>query len=129
MPVAKALPRARICIGMTSDMYTHEMGPKEQEKMMETQKRKKTPPMERPRLLPSLFCELMAASQIRAMVMPMVPMSKGLRRPTRSRRKTMKMRSVDGRELGKEPGWLGITYLRVGRRSYRSPRLEDWCCR
>lgn len=42
-------------MGMISDMYTHEMGPNETEKMIETQKRKKTPPIESPLFLPSVF--------------------------------------------------------------------------
>lgn len=78
---------------MTSDMYTQEMGPKDQEKMADTRKRKKTPAMERLRLVPSWFWELMTPSQIRAHVIPMVPKRRGLRRPTRSRMKTMKIKS------------------------------------
>jgi hypothetical protein len=78
---------------MTSDMYTQDMGPKDQEKMADTKKRKKTPAMERGRFEPSWFWELMAPSQIRATVIPMVPRRRGLRRPTRSRMKTMKIKS------------------------------------
>jgi hypothetical protein len=47
IPVAKALPRARICMGIISDMYTQLMGPKDKEKMTETEKMKKTPAMDR----------------------------------------------------------------------------------
>lgn len=60
---------------------------------MVTQKRKNTPPIERPWRLPPGFCELIIPSHIRARVMPTVPMRRGLRLPTRSRKKTMKMKS------------------------------------
>jgi hypothetical protein len=69
------------------------MGPKEKEKMMETRKMNVTPAMERPRDFPSGFWELTIPSQIKASVIPMVPKRRGLRRPTRSRMKTMKMKS------------------------------------
>lgn len=46
IPVAKAHPRPLICMGMISLMYTQLIGPNEREKMTETRKRKKTPPME-----------------------------------------------------------------------------------
>jgi hypothetical protein len=36
MPVAKAQPRALICMGMISLMYTQLIGPNEREKMTET---------------------------------------------------------------------------------------------
>lgn len=80
-------------MGMTSDMYTQEIGPNEQEKMTVTQKMKKTPAMERPLLSPAVFWLFMTASQTRAMVMRTVPTRRGLRRPTRSRKNVMKMRS------------------------------------
>lgn len=75
------------------------MGPKEQEKMAETQKRKKTPAMERLSLREPVaegIWEPMAASQTRAMLMAMVPKRRGLRRPTRSRRKVMKKKLKTG---------------------------------
>jgi hypothetical protein len=62
--------------------------------MTVTQNRKKTPATESP------FCGfsvsiwlLTMASQIRAIVIPIVPQRSGLRRPTRSIMKMMKMRS------------------------------------
>lgn len=55
IPVANAVPLPRICIGMISDMYTQLMGPKESEKITETRKMKKTPPMDKPCLVPSGF--------------------------------------------------------------------------
>lgn len=60
---------------------------------METQKRKKTPPMDNPWRLPPGFWEFIMPSQIKARLMPIVPKIRGLRRPTRSRMKTIKMKS------------------------------------
>jgi hypothetical protein len=42
-------------MGIISAIYTQLIGPNEQENITETQKRKKTPPIERPLLLPSVF--------------------------------------------------------------------------
>jgi hypothetical protein len=99
-------------MGITSAMYTHDIGPHEtddelvseigisdvpsslREKMTVTQNKKKTTAIESP------FCGfsvsiwlLTMASQIKAIVIPIVPHRRGLRRPTRSMMKMMKMRS------------------------------------
>lgn len=96
LPVAKALPRPLICMGMISLMKTQEIGPKDREKMTETRKRKKTPALETPSRVPPGFCWLMTASQMREMVIPAAPKSKGFLRPTRSRMKKMKIRLAMG---------------------------------
>lgn len=80
-------------MGIISDIYTHETGPQESEKITETQKMKKTPAPDRPLRVPSVFCELIAASHISAMIIPIVPKRSGFLRPTRSRMKTIKKRS------------------------------------
>lgn len=77
--------------------HTYQLqGPKDREKITVTQKIKNTPPMLYPIFFPPGFRELSAASQISAIEMAMVPKIIGLRLPTRSRRKTMKMRFVRG---------------------------------
>jgi hypothetical protein len=84
--------------------------------MHDTQKRKKTPAPERPSRrdpVAPVTWEPMAASQIRAIVMPMVPKRSGFLRPTRSRMKVMKTR------LNKGPTML---YMLVTRR-LRSPSM------
>lgn len=98
-------------IGMISPMYTHEIEPKEKEKIIDTRKIKKTPAIERPCFVPSVFWLLMAPSQINASVIPIVPKRSGFRRPTRSRRKTMKMRSeaVVNKHLGYGSGFEALT--------------------
>jgi len=53
------------------------------------------PAIERPWDFPLGFCEFTIPSQIRARVIPTVPKRRGLRRPTRSRIKTMKMKSTE----------------------------------
>ena len=63
--------------------------------MIETRKRNATPAMDMLRFLPSMFCELMAASQINAIVIPAAPNRRGLRRPMRSTMKRMKTKSVE----------------------------------
>lgn len=64
--------------------------------MMLTQKIKTTPAMLYPFRVPPPFCESKAASQISAIEIPIVPKIIGLRRPTRSSRKTMKIRFARG---------------------------------
>lgn len=61
--------------------------------MIETRKMNVTPAIDKPRDFPSGFWELTIPSAIKARVIPMVPKRRGLRRPTRSRMKTMKMKS------------------------------------
>ena len=80
-------------------MYTHEIGPQEREKMTLTLKRKNTPPPERPVRVPSVFWELIAASQIKAIEIPMAPNIRGFRRPIRSRINTMNIRSTMSYQL------------------------------
>lgn len=79
---------------MTSDMYVHEIGPKLREKTIETKKIIATPARDRFPFVPSGFCELRAASMIKQILIPIVPNSNGLRRPTRSMRKKMKNASM-----------------------------------
>jgi hypothetical protein len=126
IPVANAFPRARICIGIISAIYTHEIEPKEQENMTETQKRKNTPPIERPLFVPSGFWLLIAASQMRAIVMPMVPKIKGLRRPTRSRMKTINMKSLSFVSPLTKTRHLD-THLQEVRQHYICLQRGDWC--
>jgi hypothetical protein len=81
--------------GMISDAYTHEMGPNETLKMQDTRNKKKTPAPEMPSLrdpVDPFTCDPSAASQIRAILMPIVPKIKGFFLPTLSRKKTMKIR-------------------------------------
>ena len=47
IPVANAVPRPRICMGIISDMYTHEIGPNDSENTTDTRKMKNTPAIER----------------------------------------------------------------------------------
>lgn len=93
IPVAKALPRPRILSGIISDAYTQEIGPKDTLKMQDTANRKKTPAADKPSLRDPVappICEPTAASQMRAMEMPIVPKMRGLLRPTLSSKKTIK---------------------------------------
>lgn len=58
---------------MISDMYVQLTGPKDNEKMIVTQKRNATPAMLRPRWEPSIFWLFTTLSRIRAIVMAMIP--------------------------------------------------------
>lgn len=112
-PVANALPLPRICIGMISDMYTlilvsylrasysrakthHEIGPKESENRMDTQKTKNTPPIDMPCLLPVGLLAYNAASHASTIEIEIAPKIRGFLRPTRSIRNVMKKRLVIG---------------------------------
>lgn len=79
---------------MTSDIYVHETGPKLTEKIIETRKIMATPARDRLSIVPSWFCETRTASIIKHKLIPIVPNSNGLRRPTRSMRKNMKNASI-----------------------------------
>lgn len=93
IPVANADPRPRILSGIISDAYTHEIGPNDTLKMHDTRKRKKTPAADMLSLrdpVALVICDPMAASQIKAMEIAIVPKIRGFLRPTLSRKKTMK---------------------------------------
>ncbi len=62
--------------------FTHNIGPKDREKMIETRNRKVTSAIETPSLFPSGSWELTVASHINARVMPTVPNRNGLSLPT-----------------------------------------------
>jgi hypothetical protein len=75
------------------------MGPKLTLKMHETQKRKNTPAPDRAFLrepVALVTWEPMAASQMSAMLIAIVPKRSGFLRPTRSRTKEMKIRLQSG---------------------------------
>lgn len=80
------LLQAYIALGVTH-------GPNERENSIVTQKRKATPAILRGRFEPSVFWLLMAASQISAIVMALMPTMRGFLRPKRSMKKVMKIRS------------------------------------
>jgi hypothetical protein len=80
---------------MISEAYTQEIGPKEQLKMHDTRKRKKTPAPDKLSLRDPVAlstCDPTAASQISAMLIPIVPIIRGFLLPTLSSRKTMKIK-------------------------------------
>jgi hypothetical protein len=79
--------------GRISEAYTQEIGPNETLKMQDTKNKKKTPAPEIPSLrdpVEPATCDPSAASQIKAMLIPMVPKINGFLRPTLSRKNTIK---------------------------------------
>lgn len=80
---------------MISEAYTQEIGPNDTLKIQDTANKKNTPAADKPSRrdpVAPLICDPMAASQIRAMEIAIVPKIRGFLRPTLSRKNTMKIK-------------------------------------